>query len=99
MSLKKLGMVLLAVFALGAITASSALAENNWEESPSAWYTGASPGTKLAEGVELGLKASAPSALLLESTIGSPAVPFKLEATGLECVGCKSKTSSARTRW
>ena len=96
MCLKKLGAVLLAVFALGAISASSAFATEEWSEGTSAWYTGASPGTKLAESKkagenELGLKASAATALQLESTIGSPAVPFKLEASGLECVGCTIK--------
>jgi hypothetical protein len=50
MSLKKLGMALLAGVVLGAIAATSAFAANEYSETGGAWYTGASPGTKLAEG-------------------------------------------------
>jgi hypothetical protein len=51
MSLKKFGAVLLAVLVLGVIAANGASAANEYNgEVGSAWYTGASPGTKLAEG-------------------------------------------------
>jgi hypothetical protein len=46
MSLKKLGVALLTVFALGAFMASSAFATNNWSENNSQWYVG---GEKLTE--------------------------------------------------
>lgn len=51
MNLKRFGVALLAVCVLGAIAAGNAFAANEYNsEVGSAWYTGASPGTKLAEG-------------------------------------------------
>ncbi len=89
MNLKKLGAALLAVTALAAIAANSATAAGNWEEPGSAWYTGASPGTKLT-----GTKAVTSKALTtlsLRSVISGKAL--KLNATGLSCVSCLIENS------
>jgi hypothetical protein len=59
---------------------------SQYEESSSAWYTGASPGTKLAEGTTKAISAEAATKLTLESTVGGK--HFDLTATGLECSGC-----------
>ena len=86
MSLKKLGAVLFCVLALGAVIAGSAFAENEWSEGTSAWYTGASPGTKSPDGQQKLFTASAAAPIVLESTLLGE--HLKLEAGGLECEGC-----------
>jgi hypothetical protein len=50
MKMKKFGAVLLAIFAVSAIAAGNAFAASEYKETGGAWYTGSSPGTKLAEG-------------------------------------------------
>ena len=86
MSLKKLGVALLAVFALGAFVASSAFAAEEFKEPGSAWYTGASPGTKLSESTKPTLTTTAIGTQKLETTVAT--LPLKLTATGVKCTSC-----------
>ncbi len=58
-----------------------------FEESSSAWYTGASPGTKLAEGVLRAISTEVASGGLdLETIVGGTSLD--LTATGVSCVSC-----------
>jgi|GEM_PF-2694480 len=89
MSLKKIGLALVASLALGALMASSASAAV--ETVAAQWYTGAGPTTlavgttktvtgKVAEHPVIGKKGE------LTTTIAT--LPVKLTSTGFECVGC-----------
>lgn len=89
MSIKRLGVTVLVVVALGGVAASSAFATNNWNETGSAWYTGASPGTKLT-----GTKAiefETEGKLVLTAPLTTR--PLKIEVTGGSCVGCLIENS------
>jgi hypothetical protein len=86
MSLKRFGVTLLAVFVLGAIMASSAYATNEFKEPGSAWYTGASPGTKLAAGTTQTVNMEATGHFSFESTLSGS--PVDVTATGVQCVSC-----------
>lgn len=94
MSFRKLGMALLVVVALGAIAANSASAAENWSEGTSAWYTGASPGTKLkeksgetpAETKVLKTKIDPETKLSLLSSVGGE--ELTIDATGVNCLSC-----------
>jgi hypothetical protein len=92
MKLLKLGATLLAILALGSVAASGAMAENLYEDTESAWYTGTSPGTKLT-GTKV-LKASANTAITLSTTVAE--IPVKYQATGIECVSCTIENSGSR---
>lgn len=72
--LEKLGIALLAALALGAISANSAFAASEYSETGGAWYTGASPGTKLAEGTSKTLTTTAVGTQLLETTVAGTAL-------------------------
>jgi hypothetical protein len=93
MSLKKLGVALLAVFVLGAIAANSAFAAAEWRAPGGQWYTGASPGTKL-----VGSKALTTTAVgtqELATTVGT--TPVVLKATGVNCIGCTIQNPTTTT--
>jgi hypothetical protein len=96
MSLKKLGVALLVVFMLGAIAANSAFAENEWrsENEKGQWYTGASPGTKLAVGAEKSITVSG-GAANLTSTIAGSAIRF--DSTSATGEGCSFKQAATTT--
>jgi hypothetical protein len=96
MSLKKLGVALLAVFVMGAIVANSAYAENNWKATTGSWYTGASPGTKLAVGTgTIDLTVSG-GASFLTSEIAGSAIRFDSTSVGgSECSATNPTTTSA----
>jgi hypothetical protein len=96
MDLKKLGAVLLAALVLGAIVADSAFAANEYAESPSAWYTGPAPGSKLAEGASKELTTTAVGTQRLASTIGGAEIEFK--ATGVNCLSCKIKNTGTTAK-
>jgi hypothetical protein len=86
MSLKRLGGVLLAVCVLGTITASSALATNNWRSSneKGQWYVA---GAKVAVGGTEDLNVIAgESELKVQTTVG--AVPLDLTLAGIGCNNC-----------
>jgi hypothetical protein len=93
MSFKKLGMALLAVVVLGAIAANSAFAANEYKETGGAWYTGASPGTKLAEGSTKTLTTTAVGTQKLQTTVATS--PLDITATGVECVSCVIKNTGS----
>jgi hypothetical protein len=99
MSLKKLGMTLLAVFALGAIAANGANAANEFNaEVGSAWYTGASPGTRLAEGETKAVTGELGSEkLTLETTIGGAS--FDLTWKVWELTESVLRNEKLATRW
>jgi hypothetical protein len=86
MSLKKFGVTMLALVVLGAIAASSAFAENEFKETGGAWYTGASPGTKLAEGTSKTLTvAPVGEKQTLETTVAG--LPLDITAKKVACSG------------
>jgi hypothetical protein len=85
MSLKKLGAMVVAVLAIGAIIASSASAAATTEAAE--WYTGTGSGTTLPVGTDQAITASIGTKFQLNSSVGG--TPVELTATGLECVGCK----------
>jgi hypothetical protein len=89
MSLKKLGAVMVAVLAIGAIVASSASAAVS--TSAAQWYTGTGTGTTLAGEqaitASIGTNSEVGAKFVLKSTIAGKTV--ELNATGVECVGCK----------
>jgi hypothetical protein len=97
MSLKKVGMVLLAMGAFSAFAASSALAANEYEESGSAWYAGATPGAKLPDG-EANAKSVtteiASEMLALNGTVGGETL--ELKATGVNGIECEIYNSTFR---
>jgi hypothetical protein len=101
MSLKKFGLVLFAILVLGAVAAASALAANEYnEEVGSAWYTGSSPGTRLAEGVANGKAVTAELAsekATLETTVAGKAVDITW--TIWEYTGGLLFLSKKGTRW
>jgi hypothetical protein len=88
MKLKKLGMALVVVLALGAVMVSSASAAAVTEDVQ--WYTGASPGTLLA--TEEAATSTGSGEFI--STVGETALTLK--ATGLECVECKIFNESGK---
>lgn len=84
MSLKKLGVALLAVFVLGAITANGAFAAEEFENSGATWFVG---GAKLAEGTHETLVTEAlGEKQTLETEIGK--TPLDLTAKKITCLGC-----------
>ncbi len=99
MKLKKFGTVLLAVFALSAITASSAFAANEYNgEIGSSWYTGASPGKKLAEGETKAVTAEITGEKAsLESTIAGTPIDFTWK--GWELTESILRNENLGTRW
>ena len=97
MSLKKLGIALLAVFVMGAFVANSAYAENNWNPTTGSWYTGTSPGTKLAVGTGTIDLTVAGGASELNSTIAGSAIKFsstKVKGTTCSAVNPTSTTAT-----
>ena len=89
MSLKKLSLALLAVVVLGAVAANGAYATNEFKETGGAWYTGASPGTKLPAGTTKALTATAVGIQKAETTLSG--TPLDITATGISCVSCVIK--------
>jgi len=95
MSLKKLGVILIAVVALGAVFASGASAAKVTKASQ--WYTstaktGGTETTLAADKTITAKIATHPvigAKFELNTTIGTTNVPLKLTATSLECVGCQ----------
>jgi hypothetical protein len=96
MSLKKLGVALLAVFVLGAIAANSAFAKEEFKETTGQWYTRTvkegeegKPGNKLASGEEnkitLNTEAVGEKQVLNTTVAGEP---LEIEAKEVECSGC-----------
>jgi hypothetical protein len=86
MSLKKLGAALLAVMALGAVSASNAFAVDETVTDPASWTTDA-PAT-LAQNTPHGISCSKTAAspnIRLHTTVGGAAL--ELQATGVECPG------------
>ena len=83
MSLKKLGVALLVVFMLGAIAANSAFAENEWrsENEKGQWYTGASPGTKLAIGVTVDVTVAGGASAIVGALGGGVVIRFDSTST------------------
>jgi hypothetical protein len=96
MSLKKLGVALLTVFALGAFMASSAFAANEFVTTQGYWYTGASPGTKLGFGAAnaktLLVKALGEKQTLTTTVAGTP---LDITAKKVSCVGCVIDNTTA----
>jgi hypothetical protein len=97
MSLKKLGIALLAVFAFGAIAANSAFAENGFEETGATWTYNNAP---LGVGVKKELKvhlAEGTTKSTLETTVAGQ--ELDLTATGIECIECtiENKTGTVAT--
>ena len=101
MSLKKLGVALLVVFMLGAIAANSAFAENEWrsENEKGQWYTGASPGTKLAVGASPVSITVSGGAANLTSMIATKPIKFaSTSTTSSACSFSQAATSTAALR-
>jgi hypothetical protein len=82
MRLKKLGLALFAVAALGAILASSALAAAVTQDVK--WYTGAKPGTELTG--SLSVTAEQEGSGTFETTVAGE--KLIVSATEVECLGC-----------
>src|SRR6201995_1897601 len=82
MSLKKLGVVLLVVVALGAIAANNAIGASGFEESGGTWFVG---GTKLAEGTHETLKSESVGTGKIETTIAGQEIDITAKLT---CLGC-----------
>lgn len=83
MSLKRLGLALLAVLALGAVAASSATAAAT--TATASWFKEA---TKLGEGQANGLAATCGTvggSLVLTTTVNAGKTPVKIEAGEVEC--------------
>ena len=98
MSLKKLGVALLVVFMLGAIAANSAFAENEWrsENEKGQWYTGASPGTKLAVGTTVDVTVAGGASAIVGALGGGVVIRFdSTSTTGLTCSVLDSTTTDA----
>jgi hypothetical protein len=88
MRLKKLGVILIAVVALGAIAVGSASAAAT--TTAAKWYTGStSPGTEVTtpQTITLGTKSGTTSTL--ESKIGKSLTPVKISSTSSSCSECK----------
>jgi hypothetical protein len=83
MSLKKLGVALIVVFVLGAITANGAFAENSFTEPGSTWTVAGAP---LAQNVHKALKTAAVGKQSLKTTVGG--ITLDITATGVECIEC-----------
>jgi len=81
MSLKKLGVALLAVFVLGAIAANGAFAA--FEESGGTWIVG---GSKLAEGTHEAITTESVGKLSLETEVGGS--PLDITWAKTTCVSC-----------
>jgi hypothetical protein len=90
MSLKKLGMALLAVVVLGAIAANSAFAANEYSETGGQWYVS---GSKLSG--EKALTTTAVGTQKLATTVAGS--PLDLTATGVNCLSCVIKNSTTTT--
>ena len=93
MSLKKLGVALLVVFMLGAIAANSAFAENEFSETGGQWYTGASPGTKLAVGGSQAINVLGGAASLTGKMAGSAFRFDSTSTTGDTCLFTQTTTT------
>jgi hypothetical protein len=65
------------------------LETNQFSESGSAWYTGASPGTKLAEGTTKTITTKAATKVTMETSLFGGAI--KLEANSVGCSTCVIK--------
>jgi hypothetical protein len=87
MTFRKLGAALFVAAVLSAVLASSALAAAATEDAK--WYTGEAPGTELT-GPET-VSAEAVGNATFTTEVGS--TKYLLEATGIECVGCKIENS------
>jgi hypothetical protein len=74
---------LAAILALAAVASSNAVA-NQFEASPTAWYIGASPGTKLVGSESVNMAAA--NGFSIETSMLSKSITFK--GTGIECIGC-----------
>lgn len=83
MKLKKLGMTLVVVLALGAVMASSAFAAATTTDVQV--YVGPSPGTVLSGSEAIAVSGSSE----LVTTVGE--TPLVLQSTGTECVSCTIK--------
>jgi hypothetical protein len=86
---KKAVAAMAAALALAAVLASSASAA--FEASPSAWYTGAYPGTKLV-GTEAATMSNVGSVSIKTTYVG---YPVEIKGTGVECVGCVIENSGS----
>jgi hypothetical protein len=95
MSLKKLAIGLLTVFVLGAIATSSAFAENNWSTTKASFYTGTSPGTKLAVGTgTIDLTVSGGASFLTSTIAGSS---IRLDSTSVKGTKCSATNPTSTT--
>ncbi len=83
MSLKKIGAVLIAVLALGAMMASSASAAN-FETSHGTWEVN---GASLVGSKAVTCEIDPSTVSTLKTTVGKNNVPLKLQATGTTCPG------------
>ena len=97
MNLKKIGLALLTVFVMGAMVADSASAVNQFNETGGQWYTGASPGTKLAVGTGTIDLSVLSGASFLTSTISESAIKFDSTSVAGETCSAKNPTSSSAT--
>jgi hypothetical protein len=86
MKLKKLGMVLVAVLAIAAVTASSALAAAVTEDVQ--WHVGG----KLLSGSQAVTSSGSGT---LKSTIGATNTPVNLTASGITCTECTIKNEGS----
>jgi hypothetical protein len=83
MSLKKLGAALLAVMALGTVSASNAFAVDETVTDPASWTTdGGTLVQNTPQAITCSKTASSPN-FILHATVGG--APLKLQATGVEC--------------
>jgi hypothetical protein len=88
---RKLGAMVVAALAIGAIVAGSTSAAVT--TTAAEWYTGASPGTTLPVGTDQAITATIGThpvigaKFRLSASIGG--VPIEFTATGVGCVGCK----------
>ena len=85
MSVKKLALGFVVVFASSAIAASSAVAAVQTQAAE--WYTGAAPGVTLVGDTAVTAELPSEGKFTLAGTIGGVAV--EVRATGVECVGCQ----------
>jgi hypothetical protein len=93
MSLKKLGLALVAVLALSAVVANSAMATAT--ESNGFWYKA---GAKVAAGTKLAVTCGNTGNFVLESTVGASNTPLKLEATTVTCPGAEIFNESSKAK-
>src|SRR3569623_95880 len=93
MSLKKIGLALIAVLALSAIVVSSSAAAVSTTRAE--WYTGASPGTTLPVGTSKNVKEAVE--VVSHGEIGAKAefttaigtTPIVLTSTKIKCIECE----------